>query len=163
MEQIALENDVDYWESVIELVNNVSPEYNINDAYKLNSEAFTAENKLQDSGFINSVSESDDNVAFKYNLLTLFWTMYKTQSILDDDLFDTYNYTDRLSEITIPSLVLWGKHDMVVPPLFAQEAFDNLGSAEKELVIFENSGHSPMGNEPELFAEKVIQFINKYK
>ena len=89
--------------------------------------------------------------------------MWNTQSILDDDLFENINYTDRLSEITIPSLVLWGKHDMVVPIRFAQEAYDNLGSNEKKIVFFEKSGHSPMATEPDLFADEVIEFINQNK
>ena len=46
-EQIAIENSIDYWEAVIDLVNNVDSEYNIEDMYKLNSESFTAERKLE--------------------------------------------------------------------------------------------------------------------
>ena len=162
-EQIEAENDIDYWESVIDLVNNVNTQYNEDDIAKLNIEAFVAEDKLQKADVINGYVESDDNNIFKYNLLTLFWNMWNTQSILDKDLFENITFTDRLSEITIPSLVLWGKHDMVVPIRFAQEAYDNLGSSEKELVIFEKSGHSPMSTEPDLFAEEVIEFINQHK
>lgn len=160
-EQIEVENDVEYWNEVIDLTNTVDPQYNQDDMYTLNSEAFEAEYRLEKSDVINKNVESDYNTILNYNLLTLFWNMWNTQSILDRDLFENLNYTDRLSEITIPSLVLWGKHDMVVPIHFAQEAFDNLGSSEKELVIFENSGHSPMFAEPDLFAEKVIAFINE--
>ncbi len=160
-EQIAMENNINYWESVIDFVDSIAPEYNIDDMYRLNSKAFEAEVKLEDSGVINGIAESNDKNIFKYNLLTLLWNTFNTQSILDGDLFQNISYSDRLSEITIPSLVLWGKHDMVVPIRFAQEAFDNLGSKEKELVIFENSGHSPMGTEPDLFADEVIQFINE--
>lgn len=163
-EQIALENNIDYWESVIDFVNSFDAEYtSIDDVYDLNIEAFIAEEKLEKSDLINVEKIEDNNVIFKYNVLTLLWNMLKTQSILDTDLFETIDYTDRLSEITIPSLVLWGRHDMVVPIGFAQEAFDNLGSSEKELVIFENSGHSPMYNEPDLFADQVIQFIDNNK
>ena len=78
-------------------------------------------------------------------------------------LFKDISFTDRLNEITIPSLVLWGKHDIIVPAVYAQEAYENLGSNHKELFIFEKSGHSPMATEPDLFAEKVIDFINLYK
>ncbi len=162
-EQIEIGNDIDYWESVIDLVNNIDPEYNIKDIYKLNSEAFIAEEKLENAKLINNIEIEDNKIIFKYNILTLLWNMSKIQSILDENLFENVNYTDRLSEITIPSLVLWGKYDMVVPPKFAQEAFDNLGSSEKKLVIFEKSGHSPMFNEPDLFANEVLQFINQNK
>lgn len=160
LEQIEAENDIEYWESVIDLINTVAPQYNQEDVYTLNGEAFEAENVLEDAGFINRYVESDNNTIFKYNLLTMFWNTQNTQSILDTDLFQNINYTDRLSEITIPALVLWGRHDMVVPIKFAQDSYDNLGSSEKELVFFENSGHSPMATEPDLFAEKVIEFIN---
>ena len=43
------------------------------------------------------------------------------------------------------------------------EAFNNVGSNQKELVIFEKSGHAPSATEPEKFATTVIGFINKYK
>jgi pimeloyl-ACP methyl ester carboxylesterase len=159
-EQIEAENDIDYWNSIIELTNNVATTSNMNDRRKLNSESFAAENRLQKFGIINKHIGSDYNTILNYNLLTLYWNLRNTQSILDKDLFENSNYTDQLSEITIPSLVLWGKHDMVVPIKFAQESFDNLGSTEKELFFFDKSGHSPMGTEPDLFAEQVIQFIN---
>lgn len=159
-EQIEDENDIEYWNDVIDLTNNVAETYNKNDIRTLNIESFGAEDVLQDAGLINKQVESEYNTILNYNLLTMFWNQLKIQSVLDDDLFENSDYTDRLSEITIPSLVLWGKHDMVVPIKFAQESFDNLGSREKELVIFENSGHSPMGTEPDLFAEEVIEFVN---
>lgn len=162
-EQIAKGNKVDYWNSVIDFTNQVSPEYNINDMYDLNSMAFETEQELEKSKIIGKTVSQDSNVIFKYNILTLIRNMLKTQSILDENLFRNVNYTDRLSEITIPSLVIWGKHDMVVPIRFAQEAYDNLGSTDKALVIFEKSGHSPMFKEPDLFAQKVIEFINKNK
>ncbi|WP_203258368.1 alpha/beta fold hydrolase [Hyunsoonleella ulvae] len=163
-EQIALGNHVEYWNSVIDLANNVPQEYkNIDDAYRLNSEAFIAEEKLEDSGLINKQENLDGKTIYKYNVLTLIWNMLKTQSILDEDLFENIDLTDQFSEITIPSLTIWGKHDMIVPIAFAQESFDNLGSTEKELVIFEQSGHSPMFSEPQLFSKTVIAFINKNK
>lgn len=163
LEQIEIGKNVPYWESIIDLINTVKPTYNLDDIGTLNSEAFEAEIKLRESRIINKEQSLDNRVVFKYNLLTLIRNMIKIQSILDESLFEKTNYTNRLSEITIPSLVLWGKYDMVVPVEFAQEAFDNLGANEKELVIFEKSGHSPMFSEPDLFAETVLAFINANK
>lgn len=162
-EQIALENDEAYWNEVIELTNTVGAQYSMDDMYSLNSEAFKAEYKLEKPDVINKIVESDYNTILNYNLMTMFWNTRNTQDILDANLFENIDLTDRLSEITIPSLVLWGRHDMIVPVYFAQESFDNLGSNEKELLIFENSGHSPMGTQPTLFAEKVIEFMNKHQ
>jgi pimeloyl-ACP methyl ester carboxylesterase len=162
-EQIELENDVPYWNEVIDIINSVGTQYSKQDMHTLNSEAFEAEYTLEQNDVINGNVESDYNTVLNYNLLTLFWNMLNTQSILDDELFETIDFTDRLSEITIPSTVMWGSHDMVVPINFAEEAFDNLGSSDKSLLFFQKSGHSPMFSEPDLFANKVLEFMNAHK
>lgn len=162
-EQIALQNNIDYWKSVLDLTKKVSSDYNKKDFYKLNGETHEAEKKLADDGIINK-TKSDDENGLQYNLLTTLWNTNKIQSILEKKgLFKNVSFTDRLSEITIPSLVLWGKYDIIVPTIYAQEAYDNLGSNDKEIFIFEKSAHSPMSTEPDLFAEKVIEFINQHK
>ena len=71
--------------------------------------------------------------------------------------------TDLLYEITIPSQFLWGKYDFVVPPAIGISGYNNVSSTEKELVIFEHSGHSPMSNEPVKFVEVVKAFVELHK
>lgn len=162
-EQIFLQNNVDYWKGVLDLVKNVGSGYSDKDFFKLNGEAHKAEEKLADDEVINKTTSDGEN-GLQYNLLTTLWNANRIASILTKKgLFEKVSFTNRLQEITIPSLVLWGKHDIIVPTIYAQEAYDNLGSSTKELFIFEKSAHSPMGTEPDLFAEKVIEFINKHK
>ncbi|WP_109098454.1 alpha/beta fold hydrolase [Aquimarina sp. AU58] len=161
-EQIALENNIDYWKAVLDLVKNVGPDYNEDDFYKMNREAYRAEEKLADDKIINKPTSDDDGS--QYNFFTNNWNANRIQSILvKKGLFEKVSFTNRLHEITIPSLVLWGKYDIGVPTVYAQEAYDNLGSNQKELFIFEKSAHSPMDTEPDLFAEKIIDFINLHK
>lgn len=166
-EQIVLGNSVDYWESVESLVQEVDgTKYSHNDFFKLNREAFKAEEKLvNDNVIVTSPVEFDLNHILKTNRLISNWNNQNitNQIVVDQGLFENVSYTGRLSEITIPSLVLWGRHDLVVSSFFAQEAYDNLGSSIKRLVIFEKSGHSPMSSEPNLFAEEVITFIDQNK
>ncbi len=163
-EQIALQNNVNYWKNTLNLIQNVSSTYNEKDFYKLNGEAHKSEEKLVDDNVINKPRSDGENSLGQYNFLTTLWNTNKIQSILvKKGLFEKVSFTDRLSEITIPSLVLWGKYDIIVPTIYAQEAYDNLGANDKELFIFEKSAHSPMSNEPDLFAEKVIEFINQRK
>lgn len=170
-EQIAADNNTSYWEGVKDKIDGLdTTTYTNDDFYSMNREAYTAEQKLADDKVVKKINkdiqrELTVNAIFKNNLLTVLWNGANTQSILvrDQGIFENLSYADRLHEITIPSLVLWGKYDMVVPPKFAQDAFDNLGATSKELVIFENSGHSPMLIEPDLFAKEVIDFVNEYK
>lgn len=162
-EQIQIENSIPFWESVNDLLLDVDPVFNRNDIPRLNAKAFDAEKQLSSDNLINSPSGGRDDLAFKYNLITFYWNLLNTQSQLDPGIQGILSYTNRLTEIKIPSLILWGKYDMVVPTSIAQEAYDNLGSSTKKLVIFEKSGHAPMGSEADLFAEEVKTFIDENK
>lgn len=159
IEQIALGNSVPFWEDVIAFLETVDSSYNEEHGFKMNTQAHDAEKVLAADMVINEPRFLDEdgnavNFVTRNNNQT---SLLLTQSGLWRDL----SFTDRLSEITIPSLVLWGKHDLVVPIRFAHEAFEQLGAADKELVFFERTGHSPLESEPDLFAEKVIEFINE--
>jgi len=161
-EQLALGNSINYWESVKNLVANVdNSNRNRDDFRKLNQEASIAENRLRDDGIINR-EKDQANLAFDYNLLTALWNIGTIQNI-EEENFSNVNFTERLSEIEIPTLLLWGKYDMVVPPSFGTIALEEIGALNKELVIFERSGHSPMASEPNLFADKLLQFMEANK
>lgn len=160
-EQIALGNSIDYWNSVNKLLLEVDNTFNQSDFRRLNSKAHEAEKRLVDDNVFNKPNGPQD-LFFDYNLITFLWNARNTQSILDPEIRNL-SYANRLSEIKIPSLILWGKHDMVVPPSFAQEAYDGLGSSVKRMVIFEKSGHTPMFSEADLFEQELLLFINQQK
>jgi len=160
--QIALENSIQHWEAVLEVVENVGPNYSDGDFSKLNGKGHESEMILARDLVINEPQYLDEEgraqrFVERNNLQTLI--ILTAQKGLYRDV----SFTDRLPEITIPSLVLWGKYDLVVPTKFAHEAFDHLGATHKELFIFERTGHSPLESEPDLFAEKVIAFINEFR
>lgn len=74
-----------------------------------------------------------------------------------------FRITDNLPSIRIPVLIIFGKYDTSVPPTLGADAFSRLGSSDKSLFIFESSAHHPHDTEPELFAEKVIEFIDRVR
>ncbi|MEX0980654.1 MAG: alpha/beta hydrolase [Bacteroidales bacterium] len=78
-------------------------------------------------------------------------------------LADDYSLSARLPEITLPALLIYGKYDVSVPPVIGQDAYERLGSAEKELLLFEHSIHHPHDTEPDRFAEEVVQFVEKHR
>jgi len=71
--------------------------------------------------------------------------------------------TPRFSEITIPTQVLWGKHDVITHFATAQPGFDAYGAPpdKKELVVFDRSGHNPWAEEPEKFYDVISAFLKK--
>lgn len=71
----------------------------------------------------------------------------------------TYDLTDRLGQITCPTLVVVGRHDWRTPVPASQEIVDRIPDAE--LVVFEESGHSPQLEEPEKFQAVVRDFLHR--
>lgn len=73
--------------------------------------------------------------------------------------------TNDLKKITIPSLMIWGKYDFVVAPSLGEEMMQELGTpdADKTLLIFDKSGHSPMISETDKFIEVTVNFIEQYR
>lgn len=57
----------------------------------------------------------------------------------------------------IPTLVVWGKRDMVIPPEHAERARAEIPGAQVE--IFEAAGHFPHLEEPDRFATVLNDFI----
>lgn len=162
-EQIELGNNISFWQNTMDLANNVSAKYNQGHFFDMNNRAFKAERRLVGDNVINEV-ENDSDTFFNYNFITTFWNRANTISLLTNQgLWENLSYTNRLSEIEIPALILSGKYDIVVPVTFAQEAYDNLGSDIKELIIFEKSGHAPMLSEADKFVEELIRFMDQNK
>lgn len=80
-----------------------------------------------------------------------------------DILLDT-NLIPEMDKVKLPSLILNGKQDGMIPPAIAQAGFDGLGTAtgDKAIRIFEDSAHRPMFEEPTAFAGAVKGFLAKY-
>ena len=77
--------------------------------------------------------------------------------------FWTFNHkpSEYARNIHIPVLMQWGKNDKRVTAIETLEVFQNLSSARKQLVIYNNSGHQSLaGNEPEKWNNTVKAFLN---
>lgn len=77
-----------------------------------------------------------------------------SQNIPDFDL------RPRLHEIQVPTLVVVGRHDWITPVAASEEIAAGVPNAE--LVIFENSGHSPQLEENEKFVATVREFLARH-
>jgi L-proline amide hydrolase len=68
----------------------------------------------------------------------------------------TWDITDRLHEITTPTLLVSGRYDEATP-LIVGQIHERIPGAE--WVIFENSSHMPHVEEPEAFLSAVEAFL----
>ncbi len=63
---------------------------------------------------------------------------------------------DRISQIKAPTLLVWGRNDIVTPPEAAAEFLQRLPNAR--IVWFDQCGHAPMIEKATEFAEALIEF-----
>ena len=68
--------------------------------------------------------------------------------------------TGEAAQITIPTLVLYGENDNIIPANMPDEIVEDIGE-NAELEILKNSGHSPLIDDLEQLREKVNQFLEK--
>ncbi|MGD1916927.1 MAG: alpha/beta fold hydrolase [Phycisphaerales bacterium] len=64
----------------------------------------------------------------------------------------------RMSGILAPTLLIWGKQDIVTPPEAAQQFAGML--PKSKLVWFDRCGHVPMMEHPEPFARELTEFVD---
>lgn len=69
-----------------------------------------------------------------------------------------YDARDRLEEIQIPTMIVWGTHDWVIPSAAAHSY--NRRIPHSRLEIFENTGHVPQLERPARFNRVLDEFLS---
>lgn len=171
-EQIAKGNSTKFWNKFVNFVEGIdttSMPVSDRDGGKLNKYGADAEKYLMRDGIL---AEGNGTTSFQ-PLANMFISNGITKNIAgtytsnhlfngEQDLMNV-DLTNYLHKIKIPSLIIWGEYDLVVPKELAKTAYLNLGSTEKDTVFFARSGHSPMVNEPDKFVRVLSDFIEKHK
>ncbi|OHE98581.1 hypothetical protein CORC01_06032 [Colletotrichum orchidophilum] len=96
----------------------------------------------------------EGNIADEYNL------HYETHNFAFSHNLPRFDVRSQLQDITAPTLIATGRHDVVVPFEYGEEI--SKGIPISDLVIFEKSGHSPPTDEPEAFRETVSRFLSRW-
>ena len=162
-EQIAEGNSTDKWTEILNWANDINTNsISVAEGGEINEKAYEAEELLLNDGVLASGDDSYAPLLSPTNLFTSSLTGNITSGVLDPEVEST-SLTDSLFKITVPCLFLWGKYDFVVAPQLGFDALNKVSSVDKQLIIFQESGHSPMANEPEIFAQVVIDFVEKLK
>ncbi len=107
-------------------------------------------------------------------------TAYNNSPVVDDQLVDRYHelilregtraaILERtramgtqqpepdLSSLSQPTLVIWGKHDALIPVAVADQFAARLANAE--VIVYEDLGHVPMEEDPARTAADVLAFL----
>ena len=159
-EYIAQNNEIAYWTDVLNWYNQ-NPEINSMDLMDKH-----AEHVDKAGGYI--LNSNNPNLSrFTGSQLWSPSGDLNKDSFVKKQLFVelSKSYSEGLNNVTIPTLIMWGRHDGILPVALAQEAYDAMGtdSRQKHIFTFENSAHSPNREEPDLFFEEFKRFIEEYK
>ena len=76
---------------------------------------------------------------------------------------NTQDLENRLTKIILPTLLIWGREDKMIPSVHAE---DYLRIRNSKLITIPNSGHTPYTETPSLFAKIALDFlmrVNKIK
>lgn len=81
-----------------------------------------------------------------------------TQNFAFSHNMPRFDIRSRLKEITVPALVIVGRHDVITPVAFSEEIAREIPRAQ--LAIFENSGHNPAMDETQAFEKLVEEYVS---
>jgi pimeloyl-ACP methyl ester carboxylesterase len=70
-----------------------------------------------------------------------------------------HNLGDKLHQITLPTLLIWGKQDQITPS-FVGEKFSEL-LENSRLIFVEECGHAPMMEHPDTFNRHLESFLDE--
>jgi pimeloyl-ACP methyl ester carboxylesterase len=73
------------------------------------------------------------------------------------DALTDYDFRDRLTDVKVPVLLVWGRNDNLVPVRDADEFERLIPNARK--VILEDTGHVAMLERPQTFNDLAVQFL----
>jgi pimeloyl-ACP methyl ester carboxylesterase len=66
----------------------------------------------------------------------------------------------RVKDITVPTLIMWGARDYLLPVTAARQLLRLIPGAR--LVIYSQSGHCPMVDQPDRWNRDVLQFLDNF-
>ncbi|WP_336636666.1 alpha/beta hydrolase [Lysinibacillus fusiformis] len=99
---------------------------------------------------------------YSFNATAMWEGVYTNMEVIDylwGRAFAEQNLLQLTRSFPKPIFVGLGRYDFLVAPVSLWEAIEDTPQVKK--VIFEKSGHNPMFEEPELFDEQLINWINE--
>ena len=93
-----------------------------------------------------------DSVNYMLGIMNTFNVVYP--QLYDIDLREKY------SKVEVPVYFFIGRHDVNAPTSLVEDYYNILDAPNKELLWFENSGHSPWINETDKFISETIRVFN---
>ncbi len=150
--------------------------YALNQPDRINSIILTGSSGLFESAMGTSFPKRGDYEFIKKKTEATFYRPEVATKELVDEVFDIvndrnkairviataksavrHNLGDKLHQIKVPTLLVWGRQDQITPA-FVGEKFDELID-DSRLIFIEECGHAPMMEHPEAFNQHLEAFL----
>lgn len=162
-DEISKGNQIDRWQEIVDFAKGVDTTLISNEeGGQINNYGYVAEELISEINDSNNGSYSHSFWVNPTISIAGFMSGMATSNAIFTETEES-SMTNELYNISVASLFLWGKYDFVVPPALGESAFARVSSQDKELVIFDRSGHSPMDTEPEGFVSALEGFVERNK
>ncbi|MEX2485431.1 MAG: alpha/beta hydrolase [Brumimicrobium sp.] len=164
-QEIPLGNHVDEWQKIKDFIQGLpNQKLTLEQANELNSYATNAETYFSNVEPFPVMDIIEENaISQNYAITSTFLNLKYSQNAAIQQELRNYDFSQKLENITIPVMTLFGQYDFITPPSLGQDLLSKLNSTEKFDYIFPNSGHIVMHQDEVLFYEKIIQFMNEFK
>ena len=153
-------------QATAELNRNISP-YNFdsqNEPFRIVGE--TEVLIFDTEKIVNNSDSAFDAIYFNnYQPFIAAGNDFRDADLIQQDMFDFDATMDaNISNITLPTLNIYGFWDVRTAPLQGQYVMDSISTPEEQklFVMLEDSGHSPMINEPVSLAETILDWLELY-
>lgn len=156
-------NNVEKWTEIVDFCLDLDTgNISLDEGGQLNEYGHAAEELIDEIDSPYGTGYSHGIATSPIFSLAAFMSSEKTANEINKES-EFVALTNDLYKISIPTLLLWGKYDFVVPPSLGVDVLNKASTNDIELVIFDFSGHSPMSDEPDLFCLEIEDFIETYK
>jgi pimeloyl-ACP methyl ester carboxylesterase len=157
--EITANRNTTKWQEIVDYCNAHNFDESADVVFKLNRFASDAENDIAE---IKKPTESAVQILLKNRIaITAQISNGIVSALLKKIDRQTYAVpiSENLYQIKIPTLLLWGRYDFVCPIGLKDDIKMRIGSSDVSEVTFEQSGHSPMANEPKAFWTEVVDWV----
>jgi pimeloyl-ACP methyl ester carboxylesterase len=162
-QNILLNKQKDFWKKVLTYYNQHP--YVTADVFQQHMQYV---GKAGGAIYNNSSLQAVDPNAPNYELQTILSNLANVNTSITlngQSIFNYFDMTPNLNKITAPTLLIWGIHDGILPPIPIAENFMNgLGTPANDKLYrkYTLSAHSPQGEEQTKFTNDVKTFCLLY-
>jgi pimeloyl-ACP methyl ester carboxylesterase len=163
--EIAANKNTATWQEIVNYCNAHAYNESFDVSTQLNSYAGQAE------GYMSEVKAGASNLSIalegantnKFPITAQLANLYNSARVLKiDRKAYPIPISENLYKIKLPTLLLWGRYDFVCPIGLKADIKKNIRSTDVFEKTFEQSGHSPMFNEPEAFWGTVVNWVKTH-